>query len=430
MIAVLQRDVAPVLATREPRPNALVWRVRVLAAVVGFAAIAFRQSTGLVVPDTKLDLTADPGGFLARALNLWDPQGAFGQLQNQAYGYLFPVGPFHWLLSAAGLPPWVVQRLWWTVIFATALFGMWLLTRAFGVTNPWARLVAAIAFAAAPRFVAEIAVTSVEVWPLAMSPWVLLPLVTPGRGTGWRASRSALAFLFVGAVNAAATLATLVLPLLWLMARRWDRAHVRLWVAWSAGIVAVSTWWIVPLVVLGRFSPPFLSWIENASVTTSTASVFEAFRGTSPWLGFLLTPVGPSWPAAWLQSTVQMILLATVLVAAVGLVGLRLAGDSRPFLTLAIVIGIALVTLGHTGGWAWPWAAWLQDLLDGPLAPFRNTHKFEPVVRVPLAVGLAFAVQRGLAILRERVRSPRPRTWARAGAGFAVASVLVTFAAP
>jgi len=430
MSEVLQQQVEPVEALPQPKPSALVWRLRLLAAIVGFAAIAFRQSTGLVVPDTKLDLTADPGGFLARALNLWDPQGAFGQLQNQAYGYLFPIGPFHWLLSAAGLPSWVVQRLWWTVIFATALVGMWLLTRAFGVTSPWARLVAGVAFAAAPRFVAEIAVTSVEVWPLAMSPWVLLPLVTPERATAWRASRSAVAFLLVGAVNAAATLATLVLPLLWLVSRRWDRAHVRLWVAWGAGIVAVSTWWIVPLVVLGRYSPPFLSWIENASVTTSTASVFEAFRGTSPWLGFLLTPAGPSWPAAWLQITVPMILMATVLVAAVGLVGLRLAGDVRFFLALATVVGIGLVTFGHTGGWVWPWTEWLQSVLDGPLAPFRNTHKFEPVVRVPLAVGLAFAVQRGLALLREHVRRPRSRTWARAGVGFAVASVLVTFAAP
>lgn len=430
MSAILQQEVEPVAVRPRTTPSALVWRLRLLAAVVGFAAIAFRQSTGLVVPDTKLDLTADPAGFLARALNLWDPQGAFGQLQNQAYGYLFPVGPFHWLLSVAGLPPWVVQRLWWTVIFATALLGMWLLTRAFGVTSPWARLVAAMAFAAAPRFVAEVAVTSVEVWPLAMSPWVLLPLVTPGRPTRWRASRSALAFLLVGAVNAAATLATLVLPVLWLVTRRWDRIHARLCVAWAAGIVAVSTWWIVPLVVLGRFSPPFLSWIENASVTTSTASVFEALRGTSPWLGFLLTPVGPSWPAAWLQSTVPMILMATVVVASLGLVGVRLAGDARYFLALALVVGIALVTLGHTGGWAWPWAEWVRNLLDGPLAPFRNTHKFEPVVRVPLAVGLAFATQRGLALLRRRVRSPRSRTWARFGAGFAAATVMVTFAAP
>ncbi|GAA6526722.1 alpha-(1-_3)-arabinofuranosyltransferase family protein [Intrasporangium sp. DVR] len=430
MTAALHQELRPTHSALKSGPRALVWRVRLLVAVTAFAAVAFRQSTGLIVPDTKLDLTADPGAFLGRALHLWDPGGAFGQLQNQAYGYLFPVGPFHWALSSAGFPPWVVQRLWWTTIFATALLGMWLLTRALGVRDPWARLGAAIAFAAAPRFVAEIAVTSVEVWPLALSPWVLLPLVVRDRSTSWRASRSALAFLLVGAVNAAATLATLVLPMLWLMTRRWHKAHVRLAVAWGLAIMAVATWWIVPLLALGRFSPPFLSWIENASVTTGTASPFEVVRGTSAWLGFLLTPTGPSWPAAWLQTTVPVVLMATVLVAAVGLLGLRFGGEVRSFLVLGLVVGVALVTFGHHGGGGWPWASWLQDLLDGPLAAFRNTHKFELVVRIPITVGVALALERGATLVRARTPTRPVRSAVRPLMAFAVACVLVASAAP
>ncbi|MDV3221951.1 alpha-(1-_3)-arabinofuranosyltransferase family protein [Intrasporangium sp.] len=417
-------------ATGRVAGGALVWRLRLLAAVVAFAALAFRQSTGLVVPDTKVDLTADPAGFLARALHLWDPQGAFGQLQNQAYGYLFPVGPFHLALSSLGMPAWVVQRLWWTAVFAVALVGMWLLTKAFGVTSPWARLISAIAFAASPRLVAEVAVTSVEVWPLAVAPWVLLPLLITDRSMGWRASRSALAFFVVGAVNAAATLATLVLPALWLLTRRWNWPHVRLSLAWAIGIVAVSIWWIIPLVVLGRFSPPFLSWIENASVTTSTASAFEAIRGTSAWLGFLRTDTGPSWPAAWLQITVPAIAISTVLVVAIGLLGMTGARGARGYLVLGTLVGLALVTFGHTGGWTWPWASSSQALLDGTLAPFRNTHKFELVVRIPIIVGVGFALERAFIALRRRFRPARARSRARALAAFAVAGVLVAYAAP
>ena len=344
------------------------------------------------------------GGFLLRALHLWDPQGALGQLQNQAYGYLFPVGPFHLALTAAGLPEWVVQRLWWTTILVVAFLGIWRLSRAMGLSQPWVRLIVAVVYALGPRMLSEVAVTSVEVWPLALAPWVLLPLVVPGRTVRWRATRSGLALACVGGVNAVATGAVLVLPLIWLLTRRWDLQLVRLGLAWGAAVVVASAWWVLPLLVLGRNSPPFLSWIENAAVTTATASPFEALRGTSAWLGFLATPAGPSWPAAWLLLTSPLLIVATTTIAALGLAGLALRSTPhRPFLLLALVIGLGLVTLGN------PVSGWFADvgrhLLDGPLAPLRNTHKFELVVRLPLVIGLGHLLARAHAMLR-RVACP------------------------
>ncbi len=393
--------------TRQPT-GAVVWRSRVVVLCIALTALCFHQSPGLIVPDTKLDLTANPGGFLLRSLHLWDPQGAFGQLQNQAYGYLLPMGPFHWLLASAGIPSWVIQRLWWSLILCVAFVGAWRLVRALGVGVQWAQITVALLYAVSPRMLSEVAITSVEVWPMAMAPWVLLPLVIPApRSWLWRVSRSALAFALIGGVNAVATGAALILPALWFLTRRWERRTVLAGLTWLALVTAVSLWWFLPLVQLGRYSPPFLDWIEDAAVTTGTASVFESFRGTSPWLGFLSGQAGPSWPAAWLLLTQPLLILGTVLVAVAGLVGLSLRSTPhRRFLAIATVVGLLLLTLGHSGAAGSPLAGPLQELLDGPLAPLRNTHKFELVLRLPLMLAAAQALTLGGAQLRS-MRVPR-----------------------
>ena len=70
--------------------------------------ISLLQPAGLVAADTKHDLTADPAGFLAQATHAWTDTFTLGQLQNQAYGYLFPHGAFFVLTEP--LPDWVAQR--------------------------------------------------------------------------------------------------------------------------------------------------------------------------------------------------------------------------------------------------------------------------------------------------------------------------------
>ncbi|WP_368244343.1 alpha-(1-_3)-arabinofuranosyltransferase family protein [Janibacter sp. Y6] len=387
----------------------VVRAARLAAGVLVLAALSFHQAPGLVVPDTKLDLTVDPMRFLGRALHLWDPAGSFGQLQNQAYGYLLPAGPFHALLLSAGLPAWVVQRLWWTLLLSVALVGMWRLLGHLGVGSPWARYAAAMAFALSPRLISETAITSVEVWPMALAPWVLLPLVDPRpRSTAWRATRSGCAVALVGGVNAVATGAVLVLPVLWILTRAPWRESVRLLLAWLGAVALAVSWWLLPLLALGRYSPPFLDWIEDAPVTTAFASVLDAVKGTTAWVGYLATGGGPSWPAQWSHLTVPALMIIGIAVSGLGLGGLRLVREElRLFLVLGLLAGLLLVTAGHLGAAGSPVAGSLRELLDGPLAPLRNTHKFELVVRVVLTVGLAQALT-SLARLSRRLGLARP----------------------
>ena len=94
---------------------------------------------------------------------------------------------------------------------------------------------------------------------------------------------------------------------------------------------------------------------------------------------------------------------------ATGLVGLTLLDGAikRP-LMLAVVLGLGCLTIAHGGPAGAPAADVVRDLLDGALQVFRNVHKIDPVVRLPIAIGFGCAVARGAPLLVER--APRLRT--------------------
>ena len=404
-------DAAPSTAPSSEHRN----RLRGFAVSVVLVCLAFVQQPGLIVPDTKLDLTANPMAFLGRALHLWDPIGFSGQLQNQAYGYLFPMGPFFAVGHALALPPWVVQRLWWALLLLLAFHGARRLITALGVGTATSALVGAVAFALSARFLTVMGAESVEVWPMALAPWVLLPLVNGSRGGSERraAAWSAVAIVCLGGVNAVASGAALVLPVWWLLTRARGPRRRRLATWWCLFAMMAVAWWVVPLLLLGRYSPPFLDWIESASVTTAPMSLVNLLRGTSDWVALVSDGRGPIWPAGAALATQSVLILDLVVVAAFGVAGLvhpRLA--QRRFLIGAVLIGVALMTVGHHGPWSPPWWHSGQALLDGVGSPLRNLHKFQVLVVLPLSVGVAHLLGQVQLTASQRVwlrRLPHPR---------------------
>lgn len=388
------------------------FRIRLLAGWLLLSGLAFAQDPGLLVADTKFDLVTSPGGFLERALHVWDPQGALGQLQNQAYGYLWPMGPFFWVSDALGVPGWVTQRLWWSLVIGVAFVGAAWVARAVGVRSDLACLVAGVAYALSPRMLTTLGPISIEAWPGALAPWVLLPLVIGSqRGSPRRAAALAgLAVAMVGGVNAAATFAVIPLGVVWLLTRTAGPRRRSLMLWWPVFTLLGTLWWLVPLFVLGAYSPPFLDFIESTSVTTFPTTPFDTIRGTSNWVPY----IDPGSRAGNDLVTTGYLALNSGVLLVLGFAGiLRRQTPVRAFLAWSVAIGVVMVSAGHYGAVSGWFAGDLRTLLDGVLAPLRNVHKFDPVVRLPLVLGLAFALQGVLGGDTERARDPGGPSLAR-----------------
>ncbi|MFI6320319.1 alpha-(1-_3)-arabinofuranosyltransferase [Nonomuraea sp. NPDC050556] len=403
----------------EPFEARVKHRLRLFACCLLLAAIAYNTATEKIISETKIDMAVNPLGFLGRALHLWDGN-YFGHLQNQAYGYLFPMGPFYSLWLQLGMPAWSVQRLWMSLVLCAAFLGVVQLARAMGIGGSATRCLAGFAYALAPHAQALIGINSSEFLPSAILPWILLPLVKGAKGElspRRAAALSAVAFVFCGGVNAAAELAVLVVPLLYLLTRARGPRKRRLIAWWLALVAAVSLWWLIPLLLLGKFTFSFLPYIESASATTSVTSLTNVLRGTSSWLSFLSVD-GQVWlPSANEQSARAWLIVVTAAVAGMGIAGLARRGlPERTFLLVSAVAGVAIVTTGHISAIAGPQAGLMVELMNGPLAAFRNVHKFDALIRLPLALGVA-----GLLVgVRVRWRTPL----VAAGAGLLTLSCL------
>ena len=71
-------------------------------------------------------------------------------------------------------------------------------------------------------------------------------------------------------------------------------------------------------------------------------------------------------------------------------------------MVLCLLTGVTLVTAGHVGAVSGAWAPEVRAALDGGLAPLRNLHKFDVVLRLPLVLAGAFLLERLLAVPRLR----------------------------
>jgi arabinofuranan 3-O-arabinosyltransferase len=353
--------------------------------------LAFVTSPGEIIADSKLDLPVNPAGFLARALSLWDPQ-QYGQLQNQANGYLFPMGPFFLLGRLATVPPWIVQRLWLSVVLLAAYLGTVRLAGKLGIGTPWTRLAAGLGYALSPMALTLLGEYSGEWLPQAVLPWILVPLTdaaTPQGRRGRAAIRSAVAVALCSGINAACTAAALVPVVIYILTRpravRW-----RLLAWWVPAVVLATIWWSVPLVLFAKYGVSFLPYTESAAATTSVTSLDHALRGTENWISYLVVNGQAWWLVGYRIANQALPALLSGLVTALGLAGLvRRQMPERRWLLWTVLTGLVIISSGYVSSLGNPLAGPVDALINGPASAFRNLWKFDPLIRLPVVLGLA-----------------------------------------
>jgi len=250
-----------------------------------------------------------------------------------------------------------------------------------------------------------------EYLPQAMAPWIIIPLAAIGTRAGpaggpradatgasadgaaraspmRAAARSAVAIALCSGVNAACTAAALVPALIYILTRpavlRW-----RLLAWWALAVVLATLWWSVPLALLAKYGVSFLPYTESAAATTSVTGLDNALRGTENWISYLVVDGQPWWQVGYRIANQVLPILLSGLVAGLGLAGLaRRRLPERRFLLWTLLAGLVIISAGHPS-LGNPLVGPVAAVINGPAAAFRNLWKFDPLIRLPVALGIA-----------------------------------------
>ncbi|UDY36471.1 alpha-(1-_3)-arabinofuranosyltransferase domain-containing protein [Dermatobacter hominis] len=365
----------------------------VLLVLVAYVPLLLTKP-GRIGADTKTYLYLDPGRLLSRAVSMWDPNIGLGTITHQNIGYLWPMGPYYWLMQTLGVPDWVAQRLWLGSIICAAGLGVRFLLkelhwRSAGIT------VASFAYALSPYLLDYGARISVILLPFAGLPWLVGLAARSIRTGGWRAPAAfALVTLTVGGVNATSLLLVMVAPVLWMAHATFVAREATLRRTLAAGLrisvltLVTSFWWIAGLAVQGAYGIPILRYTETYFVVAGAALATELLRGLGYWYFYGRDALGP-WirPAITMVQALPALALSYLLPILAFCGGLLSRFRHRGYFGLLVVAGLVIGVGAH------PWtasspagAAFKQwTTTDSGLA-FRSTPRAVPLIALGLAV--------------------------------------------
>jgi len=383
-------------------------------------------SPGQVVADTKSYLYLDPGRLLSRAGSMWDPHVGLGTVTHQNIGFLWPMGPYYWVMEQAGLPDWMAQRLWLGSIMFGAGLGVRYLLRTFDWRGP-SVAVAMVAYACTPYLLTISVRISAILLPYAALPWMIALTARAIRSGSWRhPAVFALVVASVGTSNATAIVLAGVGPVLWVAWELAGREVPRRRLVESVGRIgtltlATNAWWIVGLSVQATNGIDVLRYTESVQTTAAASSAQEIMRGLGYWFFYGDDPVGPwvgpsrPYQAAW------WLLAVTFAVPVIALLGGALARWSeRTFFVALTFVGLVLAVGPYPYSDPSPVGGVIKAFLHSDVGmAMRSLPRAAPLVVLGLAVMLGAGVH---AVVRARPRTAVPLT--------AVVLVLVVGALP
>jgi arabinofuranan 3-O-arabinosyltransferase len=355
---------------------------------------------GRVSADTKSYLTLDPSAVLRQATSMWDPTVGAGTVPHQNIGYLFPLGPYYWVMEAVGSPDWITQRLLWGTLVFAAAFGMYRLARWLGWSAAGA-LVAAVTYGFSPYVLSYLARLSVILGPWAALPWMILLVAKAARTRSWRpAAWFAVIVALVGSVNATSLVLAGIGPVIWLICDVVSgrvRAGDGVRAAAEIGVLsaAVSVWWIVALRTQGTYGIPILRYTETYESVASSSTPAEIMRGLGYWFLYGGDRLDP-WvePAVAYFDNPALMALGFVL-AGVALLGFLTRLSGRVASAVLLLVGLAVAVGAAPLGSSTPYGTlfeWFASDTTAGLA-LRSTPRAAPLVVFALAFGTAASAE-------------------------------------
>ncbi|MGH9047380.1 MAG: alpha-(1-_3)-arabinofuranosyltransferase domain-containing protein, partial [Acidimicrobiales bacterium] len=391
-------------------PKARFARVRRLDPVLSVATVVLAAATyvpslltkpGMIADDSKQYLYLDPGKLIQSALSMWNPDVGMGTVTHQNIGFLFPMGPYYWIIQELHISMWVGQRFWMGSLFFFAGTGVFYLSRLLGV-NRWGCVAAGVAYTFTPFVIDYIARISPIVMPWSALGWMTAFVVLAVRRGGWRyPALFAVVIALVGGVNATSILLAGLAPALWIIhavfvtkevpARRALGAVIRLGIL----SVGVSLWWVAGLWAEGVYGLNVLKFTETIPTVTSTSLSSEVIRGLGYWYFYGQDKLQP-WTSAAPQYMQSIWLIAvsfavpTLCVA----VGMFARWRYRLFAVGLLLIGVVAAVAAYPFDDPSPLGKALRAEGSGSTIglAMRSTNRVVPLVVLGLALLLGAGV--------------------------------------